>query len=268
MAASRGLICVRLATYESQAEADLLTSIFLPPSGQLENTTFALLAPDGKTRLGRAGRGPQWMVGRGPGGRRGPSRGRGGPSAGGPAGDAQALADLLKKTAAAHPGTRAPKALPQSLDFRRALNVAACDNQPLVVIAVKNDARRKALEGRVAKLAWSERFVGRFQYAVVEDRGDLDVLTDAPRADGVWVVQPGTYGLKGRVLSSVAATADDAALEAHLDQADRSFNREAPSGGQRSHVRTGQREGIRWEPEIEVTDPHVPPDEPGRRRRR
>ena len=60
IAASRKFVCVRLATYESKEEADLLTDIFVGRSGELENTTFVILAPDGKKRLTRAGRGPMF----------------------------------------------------------------------------------------------------------------------------------------------------------------------------------------------------------------
>lgn len=49
--ASRQFVCIRLATYESFEEAQMLRGIFLGGSGQVENTTFALLSPDGKTPL-------------------------------------------------------------------------------------------------------------------------------------------------------------------------------------------------------------------------
>src|SRR5262245_31890428 len=67
VAASREWVCVRLLTYENAAEAEMLTSLFVGRSGQLENTTFALLAPDGKTKLSRAGRSPDFAFRGGPG---------------------------------------------------------------------------------------------------------------------------------------------------------------------------------------------------------
>ena len=48
--ASRDFVCIRLATYENVAEAKILKSIFTGRSGELENTTFVLLAPDGNRR--------------------------------------------------------------------------------------------------------------------------------------------------------------------------------------------------------------------------
>ena len=54
--ASRKFVCVRLATYEDAVEGKLLEGIYRGRSGQLENTVFVMLAPDGKTRLSASGR--------------------------------------------------------------------------------------------------------------------------------------------------------------------------------------------------------------------
>ncbi len=56
-AASRRFVFIRLTTYEDQKKADFLKSIYLGPSGQLENTTFAILSPDETRKLTVAGRG-------------------------------------------------------------------------------------------------------------------------------------------------------------------------------------------------------------------
>src|SRR5438034_5706728 len=85
VAASKGLVCARLLTSESADEAKVLTSFFVGRSGQLENTTFVLVAPDGKTPLSRAGRSPDHVLGRGG------------------AHDDDALAGLLKEQAARFP---------------------------------------------------------------------------------------------------------------------------------------------------------------------
>ena len=58
IAASRNFICVRLATYESEDEAAYLRSFAAGRSGQLENTVFCILSPDGEEKLIRAARGP------------------------------------------------------------------------------------------------------------------------------------------------------------------------------------------------------------------
>src|SRR5262245_43044798 len=113
VAASKAYVCARLLTYESADEAKVLTSFFVGRSGQLENTTFALVAPDGRTPLTRAGRSPEQALPRGAGH------------------DDDALADLLAKEAARYPAKRSsaiePPLLPSLVDARRGLDVAACD---------------------------------------------------------------------------------------------------------------------------------------------
>ena len=58
--ASRKFVCARLATYESKEEAEYLSRIFRGRSGQLENTVFCIMSPDGKDKLVRSGRSPGW----------------------------------------------------------------------------------------------------------------------------------------------------------------------------------------------------------------
>src|SRR5918911_333929 len=66
VAASRDFVCARLLTYESAEEGKFLESICRTGSGQLENTVFGFLAPDGVTPLTRVGRGPEHVFGGSP----------------------------------------------------------------------------------------------------------------------------------------------------------------------------------------------------------
>src|SRR3954470_13326397 len=59
IAASREFVCVRLATYEDPTEARFVKGLVRTDSGELENTAFCLLAPDGKTKLSRSARGTE-----------------------------------------------------------------------------------------------------------------------------------------------------------------------------------------------------------------
>src|SRR5271156_4216622 len=59
IAASRQFVNIRLTTYENATEAKFLKTICPTGSGQLENTVFAILAPDGKRQLTRASRSPR-----------------------------------------------------------------------------------------------------------------------------------------------------------------------------------------------------------------
>src|SRR5438132_8002472 len=58
IAAARQFVCIRLTTYENASEAKLLKSICPTGSGELENTVFAILSPDGKKPLTRTARSP------------------------------------------------------------------------------------------------------------------------------------------------------------------------------------------------------------------
>src|SRR5688572_21777319 len=138
VAASREFVCVRLATYESAAEAKMLSAVLRTRSGVLENTVFAILGPDGTTPLVRAGRSPREAVG-------------------GPPEDAVKalpirMAELSKKYS---PSAAVGGALPLLADLRRGLNVAACDLLPLVVVL--GDVEKDLLP-----LAWSRDYAGRF----------------------------------------------------------------------------------------------------------
>jgi len=60
---SRDWVCVRLASYENEQESEYLKKLYRGRTGELNNTTFALVAPDGKTLLASAGRGPEFVIG-------------------------------------------------------------------------------------------------------------------------------------------------------------------------------------------------------------
>src|SRR4051794_5498010 len=56
IAASRRFVRVRLTTYEDREENDFLKALWVGRSGEVENTLFTLLAPDGKRTLVRPAR--------------------------------------------------------------------------------------------------------------------------------------------------------------------------------------------------------------------
>ncbi|MHC4938502.1 MAG: hypothetical protein ACYTHK_06000 [Planctomycetota bacterium] len=165
--ASREFVCVRLATYEDKAEGEFLMSIFRGRSGELENTVFCLLAPDGKTRLSRAGRSPDMAFDR----------------------SDERFVTALESAARKYRAKPGARRLPVMKDLRLALNVAACDNLPLAV-AVGDKA-----EKQLAELAWDKRFAGKLIYVSV------------PRFDGaeakskLVVLQPDSFGRKPKVIA-------------------------------------------------------------------
>jgi len=229
VAASREFVCVRLATYESAAEAKVLGAVLRTRSGFLENTVFAILGPDGTTPLVRSGRSPREAVG------------------GPPEEAVKALpirmAELSKKHS---PSAPVGGALPLLADLRRGLNVAACDLQPLVVIV-------GADVPELLPLAWSRDFIGRFAYAKAGADEAGRVIEGKLGKAGVAVVQPDAYGLKGRLL----AWGDGKGIEAALAQGLKAFVAEPKDS--RRHIDEGIRLGIVWKTEIPITDPQGPP---------
>ena len=239
IAAAQKFVCVRLATYENKEEAQFLESIFTGRSGELENTTFVILAPDGKARLTRAGRGPMFAF-------------RG----------AADMAEGMERIAKRYPGKRGADSrdagLPVLADVRLAVNVAACDRVPLVITYGPTKAQRKELEKRLAPLAWSNAFVGRFAHVFATDADELKAIEDAKEKAGYLVVEPDPFGLEAKVLVQIDAGADEEAIEKALTEA---LQRHRPGSEKdtRRHRQQGRRAGVHWETEIPVTDPGRPP---------
>lgn len=227
IAASRDFVCIRLATYESAAEAKVLESIYVGRDGKMKNTTFAVLSHDGRRLLTDAGRGPSWAFGRGT-----------------PADQGERMTRIARR----YPKAKAKvAALPTCADVRRALNIAACELQPLVVAIGKPGERW--IEKTLAGLAWRPNFIGRFIYAT-GSREDVAAIDGISASDKVVVIQPGAYGLTGRILAraSSARPAVEKALRAGLTK----FS--ATTKSSRRHIRRGRRQGHEWKAEIPVTD--------------
>src|SRR3954453_12389016 len=112
IAASEAFVCVRLTSYENADEMAFLKDMYVGRSGEVENTTFTILSPDGKRELVRTGRSTRRLFS-----------------------DAADIASRMKKIAAtfkASDGGDAP--LPTFSNPKLALNVASADNLPLVIL--------------------------------------------------------------------------------------------------------------------------------------
>jgi len=237
VAASRQFICIRPATYESAEEAPFLNSLFRGRSEDLENTVFAILSPDGKTRLCRTGRSPQFAF-------RSPDD----------------MAAAMKQISRKYPGTDIPAGqLPLLASVRLAVNVAACDSTPLAIVYSPDKTTRDAMQKRLARLAWHKDHIGRLQYCVATNADELKKLGAADARPGLLVIQPGNYGTDGSVLTAVADDADAGELEDALSFGVLLSQFELKDRFQ--HVSRGRQLGVSWQTAIPVTDPG------GRRRR-
>jgi hypothetical protein len=229
IAASREFVCVRLATYEDPVEAKFVRGLVRTGSGELENTAFCLLGPDGKTKLSRSARGTEQVYA-----------------------DAEAMAADLRRVVGRYSPKAAMISLPLTANPRLGLDVAAADGLPLVVIVGKDDAARRRSVERLAKLAWTGEFIGRFVYAEGTVKDILGVSGIAVNA-GVVVIAPDTFGQKGAVLHQVEAEAPGEKLARALQAALAEYR--AAGKTFRAHVREGHRQGIFWETRVPVTDP-------------
>ncbi|MDH3592618.1 MAG: hypothetical protein OER88_12105 [Planctomycetota bacterium] len=235
VAAARDFVCVRLATYESADEAKFMTSIFRGRTGQLENTVFTILAPDGKSTLLRPARSPKHTMG-----------------------SAARLAESMNGIAKRYPSRKPVQALPYAADLRRGLNIASCDLQPLVVVVASTPQKRKAIEAMLTPLAWSDAYRGVYGYATATPK-ELDPLSGAQNTDGVLVVFPDSFGVKGAVVARATGT-DKKTLAATLAKGVKTFKPKTKDS--HAQIQEARRQNLVWETEIPVTDPHGP----GRRR--
>lgn len=209
IAASRDYICIRPLTYEDKAESDYLRKVW-SRRGALENTAFGIMDPKGTKYLAGPGRGPEFIMG--------PPE----DTNFSPAADLRKLAGPYLKSA------KPAKSLPVVKTLRLAMNVAACDNLPLVIARKPNE--------ELAKLAWSSEFIGKFIYVV-----------DATQTSELKVMQPETYGRTGPTLIEGPITAETlrAGWEKFkpLDKSDHE-----------GHLRRGVELKIRWKPAVPCED--------------
>ena len=216
--ASRKFVCIRLATYESFAEAQVLRGIFLGRSGQVENTTFALLSPDGKVPLVYSGRSPDFAF----------------------VNSAQMASTMA--SISQHYRGRAAGELPAVVNLRLALNVGACDGLPVVALVSPDGAQLRNWQSRLAAVAWEPSLLGKAIYC-------LDQRATAK--PGLLVLAPGKFGLDGQPIGWLDP--DSASLSRDLQ----SLLARYPSleKNAQEHIRDGNQKGVYWQTQIPVTDP-------------
>lgn len=227
VAASREWICVRPASYESADEAEVLVRFFSGPKGTLQNTVFCLVEPDGKRQLTRGGRSARFVYS-----------------------DAEALAEGLGEHLAKFKTKDRPRDLPTIADLRLGLNIASCDDLPLVVGVAKGARSQGKLREQLAEFAWGEACAGRAHYVILEEPGDLGEWEGYDPKAQIHVLAPEAYGRHGEVLASLASGDKD--LEEAFRVALGSY--QPLQKDDRRHVRQGSRAGIEWDAELPVTD--------------
>jgi len=219
VAASRKFVCIRLATYENAEEAAWLESIFVGGSGRLENTTFALLSPDGKSLLARPGRSPDFAFR-----------------------DARHMASTMQGLAAHYRARELESTgVPWVDGLRLGINVAACEGQPLVALVCPPEQRQR----------WATPLARFYWQPTVQ--GQAVFCCQAPTADypsGLYLLRPQAYGQVADVALRLPLR------EGWQQPLLRDLSRALPAPRALDHVREGHRRGIYWQTRIPVTDPH------------
>ena len=241
VAASRNFVCIRLTTYEDQAEADFLKTIYIGKSGDLENTTFAILSPDGKTKLTRTGRAPFHEY-------RG-SR------------DMATGMDSIAKALDVKAETMfSDTTLPVAKDVEIGLNIAASDGLPLLIVTGENQSKLDGLIAKILPAAWSKAVAGQYVYATAINADELKPITginsakgSSVRTNAIMIVEPDQFGLSGKVLTQLDADASAEAVKAQLIKSIASFPRKMHN--HQAHVRLGIELGVDWKSKIPETDP-------------
>jgi hypothetical protein len=231
ISASQQFVCIRLMSYENEDEMKFLKSFNITRSGDVENTTCAILSSDGKRYLSRAARGAREVFG-----------------------DAAGMASAMNRVAKQNPGKSSSEGeaeLPEVANVRLAVDVAACDNLPLVLIVAPDTESRRKAEEKLNELAWRDEFRGRFTWAATTDAKDASMVAGAK--PGVMVVQPDRFGQKATVIKRVNVDAAHAEMIQLLRDGIAKHTKSDKNFG--SHVRAGQLQGVFWETATPVTDP-------------
>jgi hypothetical protein len=250
--ASRPFVCIRLATYENQDEVDFMKRLYVSYTGEIANTMFALLSPDGETRLSEADRSPAQVFG-------GVIQRRASQPGAAEQNKAAAarMVESMEVISLAYPGKKgaagAPQALPYLGDLRMAVNVAACDNQPLVVVYAEKSAELAQLEKALQPIAWSKDVIGRALYVAVSDATEYARYIKGKKpAAGYALVAPEPYGRHATPLLAIDAATKPDRVRKQLIAALALYN--PPPKDFEKHEAEGLKAGIKWRPKTPITD--------------
>ncbi|MBK1831176.1 hypothetical protein JIN77_10590 [Verrucomicrobiaceae bacterium R5-34] len=262
IAASRAFVCVRIESFESKENQDMVRKFL---NGRFENTAFCVLAPDGKTQLSRTGRSPQMGFG---------IRGR--PEAGGAEEKAQNAAVLaaMTKIAKQYPAkASAEHAVVEDFNsFKQGLNISSGD-QRLFVFTVAPLKQREALKKSMQKVANHKEVIGKYHFDFA-DKVDAEwskVIEGDKNKTGIFIIQAGEFGQTGKVLAELPLDTKPEKIRAALGKANQAFASSEKRKVYATHVRKGRAEGVKYEDNMpwgEDRDGDGKIDERPQRRRR
>ena len=227
--AAKKYVCIRLTSYEDEKEKAFIATI---THGQVSNTSFGILTPDGVPALrGRGpGRGPNDLFA-----------------------DADAMAKGMGELAKQYPpkDSNGEPTLPITLSPKIGLAVAAGDQQPLIVVVGENEKERAALESKLAKLAWSPEFAGSYTFASTKSTKQIpNTKTESMKA-GILLIEPNIFGSNGDVVATIQTSEVDSKLKKAMQDVMKKHVRIAKTRSELA--RKGLESGIYYETGIEVS---------------
>ncbi len=231
--ASREFVCIRLATYEDGDEARFLRKVY---GRELANTVFTVLSPEGEPIV-RPARGPRFRR---------------------PSDLAKKMSSIVDQhSLSASADEWMPPTLPEVKNLDLAINVAACDGLPIAVVIGADQDEIKSYCKSLNSIAWEEPFAGQMIYASAKADDDLRPLSGLPENPrGVFIAEPGSYGLSARIVHSIDA---DGVKDIESPSAKKKLRAliddfKPPVKNHRSHTQMGVQFGFRWTTEVPVTD--------------
>jgi hypothetical protein len=200
--------------------------------GTLPNTVFCLLAPDGKTQLTRPTRGPH--------------------NFGTPQNMALQMNKILQQYKPTVPDSFVPP-VPYVDRVDLALNVAASDNRPLIVVFGTDEKQLATINGKLQPLVGDPSVIGQFMYASTTDIAELKVLIGKNKTPGIFIVEPDEFGVSGIITHHIDLNAQGEDILATLRSGLKAF---IPfSKDHRRHIENGYTVGIEWKTVVAESDP-------------
>ena len=129
---------------------------------------------------------------------------------------------------------------------RQALNVASADQRMLVLIAGPQE--NLAVSRHSLRVVASDKTViGRYHFDF-EDKSDWrETVTQGTLKNGIFMIQPGEFGLEGKLLAELPIDAESAEILSTLEKARATFVAATPKKVYRDHVQKGGQLGIYFE---------------------
>ena len=207
-------------------------------NGSFANTAFCVLTPDGEERLSRSGRSPLMAF----------SKTRRPP---GEDGDDEVTVPAMEEIAKKYIATGDPSTpvVQDFQSFRQSLNVASGDQRLLLYVATPED-KQSELRKRLSPVMGDEKIIGRFHtdfYSKDADEKWADVITGEDGTTGLFIIQSGQFGQKGKVMTQLPLDAKAEEITSALLKANETFSETESRKVYSEHVAEGRKEGVHFE---------------------